>query len=101
MGPTVRVPQGLPYRLLFSAKRAFFSERPHECQIGSGEGIRTSVRETFESHWLRSIRISVGVFSGFFAGFACAHAKRFNRFGRQSGRSQFGRLTALNVFATG
>lgn len=46
--------------------KTLFSERPHECQIGSGEGIRTSVRETFESHWLRSIRISVGVLSGFF-----------------------------------
>ena len=27
----------------------FYSERSHECQIGSGEGIRTAVRQTFLS----------------------------------------------------
>lgn len=34
-------------------KQLFFttSERPHECQIGSGEAIRTAVRMTFESRW--------------------------------------------------
>jgi len=37
-----------------SAVIAFFSERPHECQIGSGEVIRTAVRKTFESHRARS-----------------------------------------------
>ena len=30
------------------------SERPHECQFGSGEAIRTAVRQTFQSRWLRS-----------------------------------------------
>jgi hypothetical protein len=63
--PHCAAPVGMPHGPFVSLK-TLFSERPHECQIGSGEGIRTSVRGTFESHWLRSIRISVGVLSGFF-----------------------------------
>jgi hypothetical protein len=30
----------------------FYSERPHECQIGSGEEIRTAVRQTTQSRWI-------------------------------------------------
>jgi hypothetical protein len=84
----------------FVSPKTLFSERPHECQIGSGEGIRTSVRGTFESHWLRSIRISVGVFSGFF--------RRFWLRPFETGSlgldiwpvvPRLERFTALNVFA--
>jgi hypothetical protein len=80
--------------LVFFDKK-LFSERPHECQIGSGEGIRTSVRVTFESHWLRSIRISVGVLSGFPAGCWLRPFETAIRFGHSVGRSQIERSPAL------
>jgi len=41
----------------FSAFRSGFSgylERPHECQIGSGDVIRPPAGQTFESCWIRS-----------------------------------------------
>jgi hypothetical protein len=45
--------RGIPWNLHSSAV-FHLPERPHECQIGSGELIRTAVRETFESRWIRS-----------------------------------------------
>jgi hypothetical protein len=82
----------------FLALNAFLSERPHECQIGSGEGIRTSVRKTFESHWLRS-SVSQWAFIPAFSPVLAAPTRIRNFwFGPTAGRSQIRALAAL-VFA--
>jgi hypothetical protein len=57
----------------------FYSERPHECQIGSGEEIRTAVRKTTQSRWIKSSEVSRKRFP-LFAAFGLPSLTQVNTF---------------------